>query len=120
MRSFKEFIVDIAKKPPILFPLVGLFHLFWLLWTIWSDHNEPFPGIVWLQVLWLAAFTFFWIGTCDLRKWGALGYIILTIVDTSVYLAVRNNMLSEMYISNIFLIDGLFSVFLLYYYKQFK
>ncbi len=39
----KVFLTDIIKKPPILFPLVGLFHILLLLWTIWGDHHEPFP-----------------------------------------------------------------------------
>jgi len=50
MRSFKETINDIIRKPPMLFPLVALFHVLWLLFTIWDDRNEPFPGIVWLEV----------------------------------------------------------------------
>lgn len=104
----------------MLFPLVGLFHVLWLLWTIWSDHTAPFPGIEWLQVLWMAGYTLFWLAACDLHKWGALGYIVLTLINASLYLAIRNNSLSILYMSNIFLIDGLFSVFLVFYYRKFS
>lgn len=120
MRTSKEFLSDIIRKPPMLFPLVGLFHILWLLWTIWDDRHVPFPGIEWLQVLWIMAYTFFWLAACDMRKWGAFGYIVLTILDTSLYLAARNHKVSELYMSNLFLIDGLFSFFLLFYYKRFR
>ena len=120
MRSFKEFTVDIVRKPPVSLPLIGLFHVLWLLYTIWSDRHEPFPGVVWLEVLWMVGYTTFWIVACDLRKWGAMGYFVLTLLDASLYLAARNGKIPRDYISNMFLLDGLFSVFLLMYYKRFR
>ncbi len=120
MRSFKELVIDMVRRPPILFPAVGLFHVLWLLWTIWDDRSLHFPGIEWLQVLWLAGYTLFWLAACDFRKWGATGYIILTLINASIYLAVRNSKLSVLYMSNMFLLDGLFSVFLVFYYKRFR
>jgi len=119
LRSSKEFITDIVRKPPMLFPLVALFHVLWFLWTLWDDRTAPFPAIEWLQVLWMAGYALFWIAACDMRKWGALGYIVLTIVDAALYLAIRNGHISVLYMSNMFLLDGLFSVFLLFYYKKF-
>lgn len=120
MRNLKQLISDIVRKPPVLFPLVGLFHVVLLLWIIWSDRHMPFPGLVWLEVLWMAGYTFFWLAACDLHKWGALGYIILTIVNAGIYLAARNGQVSRDYVSNMFLLDGLFSFFLLFYYKRFS
>jgi hypothetical protein len=120
LRSFKQFATDIVRNPPMLFPLVGVFHIFWLLLTVWSDRHEPFPGIVWLEVLWMAGYTIFWIAVCDLRKWGANGYIFLTLLNASLYLAIRSGKLSRDYLSNMFLLDGLFSVFLVFYYKRFR
>ena len=119
MRSLKEFTIDIVRKPPILFPLVGLFHVLWLLWTIWDDRGEPID-IAWLQILWLAGYTFFWIAACDLRRWGAIGYFVLSLADVSLYLAARNHKIDQVYISNLFLLDCLFSFFLLVYYKKLR
>ena len=120
MRSFREFIVDIAKKPPILFPLVALFHILWLLMAVWSCHNEPFPSFPWLDVLWLTAYSVFWIAACDMRKWGALGYIFLMMIDTLLFLAIRNGKLPVEYKSSMLFVDALFSIPLLYYYKRFR
>jgi hypothetical protein len=120
VRDFKGFVNDIVRNPPVLFPLIGLFHILWLLWSLWSAHNEPFPNIVWLDVLWMVGYTLFWIAACDYRKWGALGYILLTLVNASLYLAIMNGKISRDYLSNLFLLDGLFSVFLVFYYKRFR
>ncbi len=120
MRSLKELTVDIVKKPPVSFPVIGLFHLLWFIYTIWSDRHEPFPDLVWLEVLWMFGYTTFWIAACDLRKWGAMGYIVLTLVNACVYLATRNHKIPLGYFSDMFLLDGLFSIFLVFYYKKFK
>ncbi len=120
MRNFKAFFIDITKKPPILFPLVGLAHILWLLVTLWGDRQEPFPSLVWLEVVWMVGYTTFWIAASNFRRWGALGYILLTILNASLYLAIRNQKLPVDYLSNMFLIDGVLSVFLLFYYKQFR
>ncbi len=118
MRNIKQFVSDIITKPPLLFPLVGLFHIIWFIGTIWDDRHVQFPDIAWLEVLWIAGYAFFWLAASDLRKWGALGYILLTLLNICVYFAIANGKLPVDYMSNMFLLDGLFSVFLLVYYKR--
>jgi hypothetical protein len=120
VRNFKGFVVDIVTKPPILFPLVALFHILWLLWTIWSDRAVPFPDVAWLEVLWMVCYTVFWIGACDFKKWAAVGYILTMLLNASLYLAISNGKLSREYMSNMFLLDGLFAFFLVFYFKRFS
>ena len=120
MRSFKVFFTDIIRKPPILFPFVGLFHILWLLWTIWDDRQEPFPDMVWLEMLWMIGYTFFWLAACDLRKWGALGYILLTSLNVVISLAAHYGKISSAWSSNMFLIDVVLSMFILFYFKKLK
>lgn len=103
-----------------MFPMVAIFHVLWLGYLIWDDRHEPFPDVAWLQAAWMIGYTVFWIAACDLRKWGALGYILVTLIDTGVYFGAWNHKISAEYVSNIFLIDGLFSFFLLFYYKRFS
>jgi hypothetical protein len=119
MRSIKEFTIDIVRKPPILFPLVGLFHILWLLWVIWSDHTSTIE-VFSLQVAWMIAYTFFWIAVCDFRKWGAIGYFALTLLNTMLYLAGRNYKVYDQFTSNIVLIDALFCFFIFIYYKRLR
>ncbi len=120
MRNLKSFVTDIVRKPPVLFPLVGLFHVLWLVRTVYAMRQAPFGGIEWLQVLWMAAYTIFWIGVCDLRKWGALGYMGLAILNSILYYTLKSAYNKDMYTSLLFLLDGLFSLFVLYYYKLFR
>jgi hypothetical protein len=68
----------------------------------------------------MIGYTFFWLVACDFKKWGALGYILLTLVNTCLYLAIRNGKVGIGYMSNMFLMDDLLSIFLLIYYKRFN
>ncbi len=120
MRSAKAFVTDLFTKPPsILFPLVGLAHVLWLLWTIWSDRYVPFIDPARLQILWILGYTIFWLAACDMRKWGALGYMFLTLLNIVIFLTATTLYARDMYMSNLFLIDGVFSFFLLFYFKRF-
>ena len=120
MRNFKEFFSDIITKPLILFPLVGLAHILWLLWIVWGNRHAPLNGIEWLQVLWMLGYTTFWIAACDYRKWGALGYIALMMLNAILFLSIKNINDRELYMSPIFLVDGIFSFILLFFYKRFR
>jgi hypothetical protein len=120
MRGFKEFFVDIVRKPPMLFPLVGLFHVLWLVRTVWTMRHAPLGGIEYLQVLWMLGYTIFWIGICDLRKWAALGYMAITILNFILFFSLKNIYDKDLFTSSLFLIDGLFSFFVLFYYKKFS
>lgn len=119
-RSLKQFVIDVARKPPLLFPLVAIGHIFWLLLTIKGDIHEPLSSIVWLDVLWLLGYTTFWLAACDLRRWGAHGYIFLTLLNLTIWMATKSGKIPQGYQSNMFLIDDLFSVFIMFYYKRFR
>lgn len=120
MRNFKTFVIDVVRKPPQIMPFVALAHMLWLLYTIWGLRYIHISSIEWLQVLWLAAYTTSWIAACDLRRWGALCYILLTIGNTSLYLILHNVYDREAYMSSLFLLDGIFSFYLLFFYKRFN
>ena len=119
MRTFRGFIIDITRKPPVLFPLVALFHMLWLVWTIVTMKGVPF-GIDWLRLAWMLAYTFFWIGASDMRKWAALAYMGLTMLNFILFFSLKSIYDKDVYSSSLFLIDGLFSFFLLVYYKRFR
>lgn len=118
-RGFKGFITDVARKPPIIMPLVAVAHVLGLMWIIFHT-NAGNIEMQWLQIVWMVAYTASWIAACDLRKWGAFSYIVLTLVNVTLYLTVKNFYDRDFYMSNLFLIDGMFSFFLLFYYKQFS
>jgi hypothetical protein len=119
-RSLMAFLKDIITELPAMFPLVALAHVLWLIFTIWSDRYEPFGTIAWLQVLWMIGYTVCWIAASDKRKWGAIGYMLLTLTNIIIFLTARTITARELYMSNLFLIDGVFSFFLLFYYKKLR
>ncbi len=119
MRDLKTFVSDIFRKPPVLFPLVAVFHIVLLCITLYTAIKEP-GNTTYLGLLWMTAYAFFWVGTADLRKWGALGYIGVTVVSIVVWYmayAVGHRPSNG---SPIFLIDLLFSFFIMFYFKRFR
>lgn len=104
----------------MLFPLVALGHIIWLLLLVWNVRAEPMGSYAWIDVYWMLAFTACWIGVSDLRKWGAIGYVLLTIVNITIFLAVKDVFLNRAYRSSLFEVHILLCFFLLVYFKRFK
>jgi len=119
VRDIRTFARDIIKKPPVIFPWVALFHFVMLVYQLWLYHDSPFPSIDWLQPGWMLAYTMLWLFVCDMRKWAALSYIAISMLNLLLYLNVMGVQLN-IYSSPIYLIDILFSFFLLFFYKRFE
>jgi hypothetical protein len=98
-----------------MFPLVALFHIIMLAYSIWNAHTEPLSSIIWLQPLWMVAYTISWLFVCDLRRWAAYSYMILTAVNLTLFAVHITD-----YGSALFLMDIVFSFFILVYIKKFE
>lgn len=116
-RTLKQFLRDVTKKPPVMMPYVAAAHVLWLLWTVVTCMSAS-AGILWLQALWMAAYTVCWIAACDLRRWGAIGYVLLTVANTCIYLGVKNVYDRDLYASNLFILDALFSFYLIVFFRR--
>ncbi len=119
MRSF-NFIRDIIRKPPVIFPWVALFHVVMLAYVTWLFSTEPMFSAGWLQPLWMLAYTVCWIFICDLRRWAAYGYILLTSVNLLLYVLCKDVVAREMYTSSFSLIDVGFCFFVLFFFRRFN
>jgi len=117
VRDIKTFFRDLIKKPPQLFPLVALFHIAMLIYAVFADIGNP-DMTVQIQVYWMLAYTIFWLFVCDMRKWAAIGYLLLTVTNLVLNIPLRTTAYSG-YGSHMFILDVLFSFFLLFYYKRF-
>jgi len=115
VRNLQTFIRDTIRKPPVLFPLLAVFHIGMTVYVIYADLLDKH---LWAQVLWMLAFSFFWLFICDLRKWAAMGYLILTSIDVILYFIMHSE--KSIYVSNMFLLDVLFSFFIFLFYKKFE
>ena len=106
-------------KPPVLFPLVALFHMALFTWTIISLIQQP--GIsTEMSALWMLGYTICWLATTDMRKWGAMLYVIVTVVSIILYFTVHDKFTWLNYASPIFILDMLFCFFIMFYFKRFR
>lgn len=81
-----NFLKRFFTAAPILFPLIALFHIGL---TIYEGVNYIGDTSVsyyyWLRPVILGLYTAFWAGCCYRKKWGALGYLFLTIANVAFY-----------------------------------
>ncbi len=116
-RSFKALVGDLVKKPPVALPVIGFAHLVGLVYVCVNDLGSI---IEMLQIVWMLAYTLCWLAACDLRKWGAWGYIALTILNACIYLSIKDVGTRDLYMSNLFLADDAFSALLLFFFSRFS
>lgn len=114
----------LLRRPPILFPLVALFFVFMCaveMYLFWGDTS--IYKVYLLRPVVMMVYTVFWVGCCLLKKWGAVGFVTLSILQLCLILflpeaddhfkdAVVNNFFSK-YPINL----GL-SFLLLFYFKR--
>jgi len=120
MRSPKALLVDLIKKPPFIFPFIALAHIAWLLFVASGLRHAPFPGMEWLQLLWMVGYTVCWLGVCDLRKWGGVGYLAITMLNQGLYFFLQNDVQRHLYTSSLWLIDIMFCFFILFFFRRLK
>lgn len=118
MRNFGTFIRDVIRKPPVIFPWIALFHVVMLAYVLWIFHTEPLFSVGWLQPLWMLGYTVCWLFVCDMRRWAAYGYMLLTSVNLLLYAFSGDVILRDLYTSALLLIDAGFCVFIMIYFRR--
>ncbi|WP_276133539.1 hypothetical protein [Polluticoccus soli] len=115
-----SFIQRFIKKPPVLFPLVALFHIGLLLYSIYDYSSEPLSSPIWLQPIWLLAYAVSWLFICDMRKWAAYAYLGLTALNLILHFALKSPTDLAYFTDALFPVDILFSFFVLFYFRYFE
>lgn len=114
------FLTRIIRRPPVFFPLVALFHIVMLLVTAWQfsevlDSKEAITAIsVWL------IYTICWLFICDMKKWAALTYVILSLIGVGLQFLTAKGGLWYDVGTVMFPFNLLMIVFLMFYYKRFE
>lgn len=116
----QSFIKRLWSKPPQLFPLAALFHIAMLLLSVYNYHDEPFPSIMWVQPLYLLCFTIAWIFICDMKRWAAYAYTILTIINLILRLSLKDTSYINAFTDALFPADVLFTFFVILHFKKFE
>ncbi len=90
----ESFIFRFFKRPPIVFPILALFLAFLTVYEMvnwWGDWGEV-HNIYMLRPLLMLGFTTFWCVATLLKKWGAVAFIVLTVLSFSLALFGKDNM----------------------------
>lgn len=113
---FKRLFLD----PPVLFPAAMVFHLFLLVRAVVDFSGVPLDSVVWLSALWYAVAFVLTVFICLLRKWAAVGYIVLTMIGLILmYFQPAGSAWQELG-TTLFPFDLLVSVFLFFFFKRFR
>ncbi len=114
-------LIQWVSKPPVVMPLVAMAHVVALVYTlVTAVQLGAGAAWYWLQPLWLLLYTVCWLGACCLRKWGMYTYLLLTIINSVSHIAIKDLYWKDVVSSNLFLVDILFSFFLIIYFKRFR
>lgn len=111
-----SFLKRIFTKPPLLFPMVALFHMGILVYNIYIYAAEP----LWIQLLWLLLYTVSWIFVCDLRRWASVVYMGLTTLNLLLRFILESPTDLSNFTDAMFPADVLFTFFLMFYFKKFE
>ena len=119
MNDTKTTIKDLITKPPVVFPLVALFHFILLGMSLVSMIKAP-AFITELSALWMLGYTIAWLGATAMRKWGAILYILITTADVVTWYSATTASDKTLLTSNLFLISLIFSFFIILYYRKLR
>jgi len=113
----RSLIKEWWSKPPALFPWVALFHLVITSHAIWTFIGEPIDA--WSYPLSFVLYTILWFFVSALKRWAALGYIILTSINLVLHYFLVKDGAWYAFSGAMFPLDILFSFFILVFYKHF-
>jgi hypothetical protein len=81
-----NFLKRFFTTAPIIFPLIALFHIGLTAYEAVNYIGDTSVSYYyWLRPMVLALYTLFWLGCCYRKKWGGLGYLLLTIANVAFY-----------------------------------
>lgn len=116
-----SFFKRVWQKPPVLFPLVALFHIAVSLYLLWDAIADPVSTLFIVQPVLMLIYTVVWIFVCDMKRWAALAYIGLVALNlVFLFLVPGDGMLKTYFTTSLFPSDVLFTFFVLFYYKRFE
>lgn len=105
-------------KPPVIFPMVALFHLLITIHAFWTFKDIlSIDALAWAHPVCLLLYTIIWISLCDLKKWAAFAYVGLMCVNLCLHYFVPP---AEGFSTALFPADLIFSFLVLIYFKRFE
>lgn len=121
----KRFFELFFKRPPVVFPIVALFLIFFTIYdaTQWIG-NENVMYLNWWRPVPIAIYTVFWIAATLFKRWGAIAFVIFTILHLAAIIFLKESMwvgrLLDNFMVNPVPLALIFSAILLIYYRKIK
>lgn len=82
----KRFIQNFFVRPPVIFPLVACFLLFLSIHEVsLSMFTAEVDPLHKLRAVFMVLMTIFWFGATFFQRWGAIGFVVLTICSLGAY-----------------------------------
>jgi len=113
------FFKRIYKQPPILFPLAALFLIAMTLIAAVTLYPTPLLQRDWLRPLAMLLYSLCWLFVCDMKKWAAAGFIVMTVICLALQYFAPADSAGRIFASGLFPLDMVLSFFVLLYFKRF-
>lgn len=120
--TFQNFFDRFFRQLPVIFPIVGLFliALFGYNLIQFALQGVLLTHIASGTCLELLLYTLLWLVACDRRRWGAIGFILLTAANLLFYFLAPKHSLWHMVSDALLPFDALLCFFLLFFFKRFR
>lgn len=114
------FVKRIFSKPPAIFPWLGVFQLAMTLHAVWTLLSIPVTQIDWLRPLSLAIYTTLWFIVCDMKRWAAIGYTVMTAACILMRFYAAPDTALSIFGDAFFPVDILMCFFIMYFFRKFE
>lgn len=118
----KGFLYNFFRRPPVFFPLIALFHLgLTVSEALNYIGNDEVYMTYWLIPVVLLLYTVLWSGATMYKKWGAIGYVMLTVANVSLHFFAPPSIYKQALGDILFIpvpVNLVFSFLLLFYFRR--
>jgi hypothetical protein len=127
--SKKNILKQYFTNMPVMFPMIGLFLLFMTVMEALNYLGDSgYPAMYLLRPVILFLYFIFWAGACCARKWAALAFLCLTIINVAFYLfgpkgpdAYLQHAIGDiLFLYDRVSVNMIFSFLLLFYFRRMK
>ncbi|MBS1615152.1 MAG: hypothetical protein JST06_03440 [Bacteroidetes bacterium] len=120
--NFTSFTDRFFRQLPVIFPIVGLFLIALTGYNVIQFGRQGVlgTGIALGTCAELLLYTLLWLAACDRRRWGAIGFILLTAANLLLYFLAPKDLLWHQISDALLPFDALLCFFLLFFFKRFR
>jgi len=116
----KSIIDRLWNEPPVFFPLLALFHIFLLGQGAVDFVSHPSSLEIQLEFAWYLFSCIFAIGVWFLKRWAAIGYLLIAATGIVLMLVFPNGSFWFESGETLFPVNAIFMLLIFFFYKRFR